>query len=65
MEKCRDWKHWIPRLGCMLYGLKNLKKDQAKSLGDTVLDAYTALAAHLNSILQSHCHEIFGHAGVA
>ncbi|MFT4814432.1 MAG: flagellar biosynthesis protein FlhA [Paracoccaceae bacterium] len=54
-----------PAFGLYALWIEKSKKDQAESLGDTVLDAYTALAAHLNSILQSHCHEIFGHAGVA
>ncbi|MCK7547090.1 flagellar biosynthesis protein FlhA [Marinobacter koreensis] len=37
------------------------KKDQAQTLGYTVVDASTVVATHLNQILQKHAHELIGH----
>ncbi|WP_029654022.1 flagellar biosynthesis protein FlhA [Marinobacter daepoensis] len=37
------------------------RKDQAQTLGYTVVDASTVVATHLNQILQSHAHELIGH----
>lgn len=37
------------------------QKDQAQTLGYTVVDASTVVATHLNQILQSHAHELIGH----
>ncbi|NVD34452.1 flagellar biosynthesis protein FlhA [Marinobacter lutaoensis] len=37
------------------------RKDQAQSLGYTVVDASTVVATHLNQILQKHAHELIGH----
>jgi len=37
------------------------KKDQAQTLGYTVVDASTVVATHLNQILQRHAHELLGH----
>ncbi|ROU01767.1 flagellar biosynthesis protein FlhA [Marinobacter sp. R17] len=40
------------------------KKDQAQTLGYTVVDASTVVATHLNQILQKHAHELIGHEEV-
>lgn len=37
------------------------RKDQAQTLGYTVVDASTVVATHLNQILQKHAHELIGH----
>jgi flagellar biosynthesis protein FlhA len=36
-------------------------RDQAQSLGYTVVDASTVIATHLSHIIQSHAHELLGH----
>ncbi|SFR49971.1 flagellar biosynthesis protein FlhA [Marinobacter daqiaonensis] len=40
------------------------QKDNAQTLGYTVVDASTVVATHLNQILQSHAHELLGHEEV-
>lgn len=40
------------------------QKDQAQTLGYTVVDASTVGATHLNQILQKHAHELLGHEEV-
>ena len=40
------------------------KKDQAQSLGYTVVDPSTVVATHLNQIIQTHVHELLGHEEV-
>jgi len=40
------------------------KKDQAQTLGYTVVDASTVVATHLNQVLQKHAHELLGHEEV-
>ncbi|WP_339802527.1 flagellar biosynthesis protein FlhA [uncultured Marinobacter sp.] len=40
------------------------QKDQAQTLGYTVVDASTVVATHLNQILQKHAHELLGHEEV-
>lgn len=39
-------------------------REQAQTLGYTVVDASTVVATHLNQILQSHAHELLGHEEV-
>lgn len=53
-----------PAFGLDALWIEKSQKDQAESLGYTVVDASTVIATHLNSILQSHSHEIFGHEEV-
>ncbi|MFT4886127.1 MAG: flagellar biosynthesis protein FlhA [Pseudohongiellaceae bacterium] len=53
-----------PAFGLDALWIEKSQKDQAESLGYTVVDASTVIATHLNSILQSHCHEILGHEEV-
>lgn len=40
------------------------QRDQAQTLGYTVVDASTVVATHLSEILQSHAHELIGHEEV-
>lgn len=40
------------------------QKEQAQTLGYTVVDASTVVATHLNQILQQHTHELLGHEDV-
>ena len=40
------------------------QKDQAQTLGYTVVDPSTVVATHLNQILQKHTHELLGHEDV-
>ena len=40
------------------------QRDQAQSLGYTVVDAATVIATHLNQILHKHAHELLGHEEV-
>ncbi len=40
------------------------QKEQAQTLGYTVVDASTVVATHLNQILQQHVHELLGHEDV-
>ncbi len=37
------------------------QKDQAQSLGYTVVDASTVIATHMNKIMHQYAHEILGH----
>ena len=39
-------------------------RDQAQSLGYTVVDASTVVATHLNQVLNKHAHELIGHEEV-
>ncbi|GIZ12164.1 flagellar biosynthesis protein FlhA [Pseudomonas sp. NCCP-436] len=40
------------------------QRDQAQSLGYTVVDASTVVATHLNQVLHKHTHELLGHEEV-
>ncbi len=40
------------------------KKDQAQTLGYTVVDASTVVATHMNQLLQKHAQELIGHEEV-
>jgi len=53
-----------PAFGLDALWIEKSQTDQAESLGYTVVDASTVIATHLNSILQSHSHEILGHEEV-
>lgn len=53
-----------PAFGLDALWIEKSQKEQAESLGYTVVDASTVIATHLNSILQSHAHEILGHEEV-
>lgn len=53
-----------PAFGLDALWIERSQKEQAESLGYTVVDSSTVIATHLNSILQSHAHEILGHEEV-
>jgi flagellar biosynthesis protein FlhA len=40
------------------------QRDEAQTLGYTVVDPSTVVATHLSSLLQQHAHELLGHEGV-
>jgi len=50
-----------PAFGLDAIWIEPEKKDQAQTLGYTVVDASTVVATHLNQILQKHAHELIGH----
>lgn len=53
-----------PAFGLEALWIEKAQKEQAESLGYTVVDASTVIATHLNNVLQSHAHEILGHEEV-
>ncbi len=53
-----------PAFGLPAVWIERNKKDQAQSLGYTVVDTSTVVATHLNQLLQRHCHELIGHEEV-
>ncbi|WP_297792162.1 flagellar biosynthesis protein FlhA [uncultured Marinobacter sp.] len=50
-----------PAFGLDASWIEPEKKDQAQTLGYTVVDASTVVATHLNQVLQKHAHELLGH----
>ncbi len=53
-----------PAFGLDALWIERSQREQAESLGYTVVDSSTVIATHLNSILQNHSHEILGHEEV-
>lgn len=53
-----------PAFGLDALWIERAQREQAESLGYTVVDSSTVIATHLNSILQTHAHEILGHEEV-
>lgn len=53
-----------PAFGLKAIWIDSNQKDQAQTLGYTVVDASTVIATHLNQILQKHSHELIGHEDV-
>jgi len=53
-----------PAFGLEAVWIEASMKDQAQSLGYTVVDASTVVATHLSQILQEHAHELLGHEEV-
>ncbi|MDX1756671.1 MAG: flagellar biosynthesis protein FlhA [Marinobacter sp.] len=53
-----------PAFGLDAVWIEESKKDQAQTLGYTVVDASTVVATHLNQVLQKHAHELLGHEEV-
>ncbi|WP_406564741.1 flagellar biosynthesis protein FlhA [Marinobacter nanhaiticus] len=53
-----------PAFGLEAVWIEPEKKDQAQTLGYTVVDSSTVVATHLNQILQKHAHELIGHEEV-
>jgi len=53
-----------PAFGLDAIWISSSQKEQAQTLGYTVVDASTVVATHLNQILQQHVHELLGHEDV-
>ncbi len=53
-----------PAFGLEAVWIEVSQRDQAQSLGYTVVDASTVVATHLSHILQSHADELLGHEEV-
>lgn len=53
-----------PAFGLEAIWIDDYKKDQAQTLGYTVVDASTVVATHLNQLLQRYSHELLGHEEV-
>jgi flagellar biosynthesis protein FlhA len=53
-----------PAFGLEAIWIDESQKDQAQTLGYTVVDASTVVATHLNQIVQKHTHELLGHEEV-
>jgi len=50
-----------PAFGLDAVWIEPSQRDQAQTLGYTVVDASTVVATHLNQILFKHAHELLGH----
>jgi flagellar biosynthesis protein FlhA len=50
-----------PAFGLEAVWIEPRFKDQAQSLGYTVVDPTTVVATHLSQIIQTHAHELLGH----
>jgi flagellar biosynthesis protein FlhA len=53
-----------PTFGLDAIWIEPESRDQAQSLGYTVVDASTVIATHLSQILKDHAHELLGHEEV-
>lgn len=53
-----------PAFGLEAVWIDPTQRDQAQSLGYTVVDASTVVATHLNQVLHKHSHELLGHEEV-
>ena len=53
-----------PAFGLPAVWIEKNRKDQAQSLGYTVVDTSTVIATHLNQSLQKHISELIGHEEV-
>jgi flagellar biosynthesis protein FlhA len=53
-----------PAFGLEAVWIEPAQRDQAQSLGYTVVDASTVIATHLSHILQGHADELLGHEEV-
>ncbi len=53
-----------PAFGLEAVWIDETKKDQAQTLGYTVVDPSTVVATHLNQIVQNHTYELLGHEEV-
>jgi flagellar biosynthesis protein FlhA len=50
-----------PAFGLEAVWIPPSERDNAQTLGYTVVDASTVVATHLSELLQSHAHELIGH----
>jgi len=53
-----------PAFGMEAVWIEPSQREQAQTLGYTVVDASTVIATHLSSVIQSHAHELLGHEEV-
>jgi flagellar biosynthesis protein FlhA len=53
-----------PAFGLEAVWIDPAQRDEAQSLGYTVVDAGTVVATHLSHLLQQHAHELLGHENV-
>ena len=53
-----------PAFGLDAIWIDTNQRDQAQTLGYTVVDSNTVIATHLSQLLQSHAHELLGHEEV-
>ncbi len=53
-----------PAFGLDAIWIEDAQKDQAQTLGYTVVDPSTVVATHLNQIIHTHTHELLGHEEV-
>ena len=53
-----------PAFGMEAVWIEAGRREQAQTLGYTVVDAGTVIATHLSQLLQQHCHELLGHEEV-
>jgi flagellar biosynthesis protein FlhA len=53
-----------PAFGLEALWIEPAYKDQAQTLGYTVVDSSTVIATHLNTLLHKHAHELLGHEEV-
>ena len=53
-----------PAFGLEAIWIEKARREQAQSLGYTVVDASSVVATHLSHLLQSHAHELLGHEEV-
>jgi flagellar biosynthesis protein FlhA len=53
-----------PAFGLEAIWILPSERDNARTLGYTVVDASTVVATHLSELLQSHAHELIGHEEV-
>jgi flagellar biosynthesis protein FlhA len=53
-----------PAFGMEAVWIEPAERDQAQTLGYTVVDPSTVIATHLSHLIQSHAHELLGHEEV-
>jgi len=53
-----------PAFGMEAIWIEPGKREQAQTLGYTVVDASTVVATHLSNVIQTHAHELLGHEEV-
>jgi flagellar biosynthesis protein FlhA len=53
-----------PAFGLEALWIEPAQRDQAQTMGYTVVDASTVVATHLSELLHSHAHELLGHEEV-
>ncbi len=53
-----------PAFGLDALWIERAQRDQAQTMGYTVVDPSTVIATHLSQLLQTHAHELLGHEEV-